>query len=114
MSEFFSTFNTFIDTIILIGGGSVFFAFLIYWHSDKSTRFDIRDLLIDSKTKELSLYKVGQLLALIISTWVLVHETRAGKLSEWLFGLYMIAWSGINMVNKYLTKSDKSDQSETK
>ena len=86
---------------------------LTYWHVDKTTRFDIRDLLIDSTTKELSLYKVGQLAALAVSTWVLIHETRAGKLTEWLFGLYMVAWSGTNLIKKYLDKSDNGTPADT-
>lgn len=106
MKEVFSTILTYIDLIVLVVGSGVGLGVLVYWHIDKETRFDIRDLLIDSTTKELSLYKVGQLMALIFSTWVLVHETRSGKLSEWLFGSYMIAWSGANLIKKYLDKSD--------
>lgn len=85
---------------------------IIYWHVDKSSRFDLRDLLIDSKTKELSVYKAGQLAALIASTYILLHETRAGRLTESLFGLYMVAWSGVNMVNKYLTQKEDKTKGE--
>lgn len=106
MTEFLTIFNKHLDSIILLGGFFGFLFLMVYWHADKNTHFDIRDLLIDSKTKELSLYKVGQLVALIISTWVLVHETRAGRLSEYLYAGYMIAWSGTNLIKKYLEKSE--------
>jgi hypothetical protein len=109
MTEFFATINTYIDLIVLLGGAAVFAYLMVYWHLDKKTRFDVRDLIIDSATKELSLYKVGQLVALIISTWILIYETRAGKLTEWLFGSYMIAWSGANLIKKYLEKPESKN-----
>lgn len=110
MIEFFVTINTYLDLIILIGGTALAVAVMVYWHRDTTTRFDLRDLLIDSTTKELSLYKVGQLAALVFSTWVLIHETRAGKLTDWLFGSYMLAWSGANLVKKFLDKSDSGSE----
>jgi hypothetical protein len=79
--------------------------FLLYWHFDKSTKFDVRDLMIDKETDRLSLYKIGQFFALLVSTWILIHETRNGRLSEWLFAFYMAAWSGANLMNKYLDKT---------
>lgn len=77
---------------------------LIYWHADKRTDFDLRDLMIDVKTGKLAVLKVGQLASLMVSTWVLIHETRAGKLSEWLFSAYMLVWSGSDLVKRYIDK----------
>ena len=89
----------------LIAIVSVFaIAVFVYWHVDKTTRFDIRDLLVDKKTGRLSLYKIGQFFALVVSTWVLVRETNSDRLTEWLFIAYMVAWSGANLANKYLDK----------
>ena len=96
------------DTLALIFFATVLCAFLIYWHLDSSTRFDIRDLMVDKKTQRLSLYKIGQFFALLVSTWVLIYETRNGRLSEWLFIAYMAAWSGANLANKYLDRTNKN------
>jgi hypothetical protein len=90
----------------LIGVILVCMSLIFLWHFDKKTRFDLRDLLIDGKTKELSIYKTGQFVALIVSTWIILHETNAGKLSEWLFGFYMITWSGTNLARKYLERKE--------
>jgi hypothetical protein len=69
----------------LVVGLTILLIVLVYWHMSSDVRFDLRDLLIDSKTKELSLSKTGQFLALLISTWVLMYETRAGRLTHWLY-----------------------------
>jgi hypothetical protein len=97
----------------LVVGLTILLIVLVYWHMSSDVRFDLRDLLIDSKTKELSLSKTGQFLALLISTWVLMYETRAGRLTDWLFTGYMLAWAGANSLNKYLEQKNGSSQSST-
>ena len=92
------------DSLVFAVGFSLFLMLLVYWHIDKATRFDIRDLLVDKKTGRLSLYKIGQFFALIVSTWVIVRETNSDRLTEWLFIAYMAAWSGANLANKYLDR----------
>ena len=94
-----------LDNVVLLIASVVLCGFLLYWHFDKATKFDVRDLMVDKETDRLSLYKIGQFFALLVSTWVLIHETRNGRLSEWLFAFYMAAWSGANLVNKYLDKT---------
>jgi len=102
------------DSALLLVCASITFAFLAYWHWDKSTNFDIRDLLVDKRTKRLSLNKIGQFFALLVSTWVLIYETRSGRLTEWLFISYMVAWSGANLANKYIEgKNKKQDEIQT-
>jgi hypothetical protein len=92
--------------VLIVTSIGIFFL-LVYWHLDKTTRFDLRDLLIDSKDGQLSLFKVGQVLALMVSTWVLINETRNARLTEFLFIGYMVAWSGANVLSKYMnTKND--------
>lgn len=78
---------------------------LLVWHIREDTAFDLRTaLMVDDK---FSLYKVGQLLALLTSTWIIIYQTRHGQLTDWLFTGYMLAWSGANLFSKYLdyTKS---------
>ena len=91
-----------IDTIVLGIGSIVLLGFLIYWHLDSKTHFDVRDLMVDHRTKNLSLNKIGQLFALLVSTWIIIHETRVGRLSEFLFTGYMAVWSGASILSKYM------------
>ena len=70
----------------------------------KADTFDLRWLLVDTKTNKVSLSKTGQLIALIVSSWALIYETRNGNLTEWLFGAYMISWAGANIANKVTEK----------
>lgn len=68
------------------------------WHRD-DTRFDLRDLLTDKGSQRVSLSKFGQFMALLVSTWALVFEVTAGRLSEWLFTAYMLAWAGAQVAS---------------
>ena len=98
-----------IDLVVLAIGSIILMGFLIYWHLDKETRFDVRDLMVDHRTKILSLNKIGQLFALLVSTWIIIHETRLGRLSEFLFTGYMAVWSGASILSKYIDNKRKTD-----
>lgn len=74
---------------------------LFLWHRHPDA-FDLRHLLTDSRSNRVSLRKCGQLFALLLSSWVLIHETRAGRLSEWLFIGYLAAWTGANLAAKWI------------
>jgi hypothetical protein len=83
---------------------AVAFALILYLWQRSDDEFDLRHLIVDSATSRVSLFKLGQFIALIVSTWALVHETRRGFLTEWLFAMYMIAWAGANIANKVTEK----------
>jgi hypothetical protein len=93
-----------IDTIILLFASILIGILLWIWHNDSTTRFDLTELITDSKTNRTSLMKLGQTLALLVSTWVLIYETREGRLTEWLFLSYMGIWSGANLARKWMDK----------
>lgn len=76
---------------------------LISWHTSKD-QFDLRWLIVDSTTEKVSLFKTGQLVALLTSTWAFIHEVRGNHLSEWLFFAYVAAWGGVNIANKIVSK----------
>ena len=81
-------------------------AFLIVlglWQHRDDT-FDLRWLLVDSKTSKVSLFKTGQLIALIVSSWALIFETRNGNLTEWLYLAYIATWSGANVASKVVER----------
>lgn len=98
-----------IDTIALMLATFGLLIVLWGWHSSDGVRFNLTEMLIDSKTNRVSLMKCGQALALLISTWVLIHETRAGRLTEYLFVGYMVAWSGANLAKRWIDR-DKKEQ----
>lgn len=91
--------------------GIGFFSLLFYWHS-RNDSFDLRWLLVDTKTNKVSLFKLGQLVALCVSSWALVHQTINNVLTEWLFTGYMIAWAGANIAKKFLDKDKLTDTSK--
>lgn len=91
------------DTYILLLAALVFALLLSYWQRTDA-EFDLRWLLVDTVTGKVSLFKLGQFVALVVSTWVLVYETRRGMLTEWLFGFYMAAWAGANIANKFVER----------
>ena len=98
-----------IDTIALMLATFGLLIVLWGWHSSHGVRFNLTEMPIDSTTNRVSLMKCGQALALLISTWVLIHETRAGRLTEYLFVGYMVAWSGANLAKRWIDR-DKKEQ----
>ena len=101
-----------VDLIVLTIGMIVVVGFLIYWHLDTKTHFDVRDLMVDHRTKILSLNKIGQLFALLVSTWIIIHETRLGRLTEFLFTGYMAVWSGSSLLSKYLDNRKNNQENK--
>jgi hypothetical protein len=77
-----------------------------WWHYKRDVRFDIKDIIVDTSTGKVSLYKIGQVVALIISTWIIIHETKNNRLSEWLFLSYMAIWSGTNLAKAIIEKNN--------
>lgn len=87
---------------LVLGLGTIFaLLLLLMWHRSPDS-FDIRHLLVDSKTDRVSLMKCGQLMALLVSTWVLVRETQHDRLTEWLFTGYMVTWAGTNLLKRWI------------
>ena len=91
---------------------------LMRWHNDDS-KFDLREILIDKDTGTVSIHRVGQFTALAVSTVLIIHEATKGRLSEWLFTGYMVAWAGTSLINQWLKKdthisSSNVSKSETK
>lgn len=92
-----------LDPLAIILGLAVIAAVVIGWRAthNKDTRFDFEELFLDELGRT-SLYKLGQFIALVFSTWGFVYLTLEYKLSEWYFTAYMLAWAGANVANKYV------------
>jgi hypothetical protein len=109
------TFPSIDGTILqLVFGGFIFlFLLLLYGHariSDKSkaSKFSFEDIFIDS-TGKTSIDKIGQFLALIVSTWAFIYYTMAYKLTEWIFWGYMVTWAAAKATNKWLEIKKNAD-----
>lgn len=98
-----------VDLLVLVCASLIFLILVYLWHTSHDVEFDVKTLLVDGETKRFSLYKFGQFVALCVSTWILIYETRNNRLSEWLFTFYMVAWSGVNLANKYVDKISNKD-----
>jgi len=96
------------DTLTLIAGLLIFISILFVWHVSKKTPFDLQYALIEDG--KFSLSKFGQFVALGVSSWVMVYQTRHGQMSEWLFTGYMLAWAGANFASKWLAKDKSTDK----
>lgn len=92
---------------VLFGIGNAAFAFiLLRWHHNNGP-FDFRTTLMERN--RISLSRLGQLTALVVSTGVIVHETVKGRLTEWLLLAYMGAWAGTYIAKKFAPSKGPED-----
>ena len=92
---------------VLFGLGNAAFALiLLRWHAGDGP-FDFRYTLMERG--RISLSRLGQLTALVVSTGVIVHETVKGRLSEWLLLAYMGAWAGTYIAKKFAPSKAPED-----
>lgn len=91
--------NPMAAALLLMIGFSLCVLFVIQARKDN---FDLRWLITDEQTKQPSLHKFGQLVALTMSSWGFVYETLQGRMTEWYFTAYMVAWAGAELANRYI------------
>jgi hypothetical protein len=66
--------------------------------------FDLRAVIADDAGKP-SVHKIGQLTALVLSTWQLVYLTIHNQMTVEYFGLYMGVWAAAQTADKWISKS---------
>lgn len=78
---------------------------LLKWHLCSSP-FDFAASLIDPPTPgSVSLSRLGQLTALVVSSDVLLYTTIKNQaVQEWMFAAYMAAWAGTYVAVKWAPK----------
>lgn len=64
-------------------------------HTATDNNFDIKYLLIDDATDRVSLKKFGALVALIISSWIVLFMTVKGQMTEGILGLFLFVWAAV-------------------
>jgi hypothetical protein len=97
------------DLMGVLLGLLILLAGLLAWRADKSEKsnFRLEDLVLDTKTGLASLSKVGQFIALSVSTWAFAYLTISGKLTEWFYTTYMMAWAGTSLAHKWIDQQEK-------
>lgn len=64
--------------------------------------FDLRHLIADPDSGKIDRFAFGYIVALVISSWLMLFYANAGKLTwEW-FGLYIGVWAVPKLVEKWL------------
>ncbi len=98
--------------LIVVAAGIWMLVTLVIWHTEDS-QFDLRHILVDAKTDRVSLHKLGQFVALIMSSLVFWYETMHDRLSEWLFTGYMVAWAGTALAKRWIDTKSKKEKDES-
>jgi hypothetical protein len=86
------------------------------WRAHKGNNlFDIKDFLMDPNTNRASINKLGQLIAMLVTSFGFIYLILHNGLSEMYFGLYAgLLGGGLNSLNKGIdTFSNKSDNSSS-
>lgn len=107
--EFFSTTQWDFPAVVAGIFGAWILVVLVRWHTEDS-RFDLRHILIDGGTNRVSLHKLGQFVALIVSTIVLWYEMLHARLTEWLFAGYMFTWTGALLAKRWIDRPQPGGQ----
>ena len=91
-----------LSLIVLLVGALLAALLLRHWqHSHPD--FDLSDLLTGDNGK-VSLSKFGQAAALAVSTWGFVVMVQQGKMTEYYFIGYMVAWTGAKLIQSGIDK----------
>lgn len=75
------------------------FGWFVY-HLRKSDTASPLDLITSPDTGRLSSAKIGQLVGVIASTWVIIIQASSGQLSESIFFLYLAYIAGVDLTGK--------------
>lgn len=89
------------------------FVFLIITvkHSEKHD-VDATSLIIENG--EISLSKMGQVVALITSTWAIFYLIVEGKMTAEIFAIYICAWGAVSFSENYLRMKSRMNDSDNK
>ena len=72
------------------------------YHIRKDRRANPLDLITTPDTGRLSAAKIGQMVGVVVSSWVIISATSAGKLSAELFLVYLAYTAGVDLFGKFL------------
>lgn len=70
---------------------------------NRGSKFDFAQAFLSDDGKT-SMARIGQFVALSVSTWAFVYMTSQGKLTEWFFNGYMLVWAATGISNKFIDR----------
>ena len=73
--------------------------------------FDLRSVISDDKGQP-DIHKIGQLTALVFSTWLLIYLALHGTMNEGYFGTYMGIWAAAQAADKWIGRRSDPPSSE--
>jgi hypothetical protein len=100
---------THLELVLAIVLGLVAVA-LVMVTRDRRNPASLLQLVVEARTGRISLSRVGQLVALIVSSWGFVALVKTDKLTEWYFTSYMLAWAGSRLASQYLDGRKRSEE----
>lgn len=109
--DFFTGMTWDWPALVVAGAGIWLVLTLIVWHSEDSP-FDLRHVIVEPRTERVSLHRLGQFVALAVSTMVLWYEMMHARLTEWLFMGYMAAWAGAALAKRWIDTKAKNREVE--
>lgn len=79
--------------VIIVGFLLAGLGLYILWRAQKSrtSPIDLAHLLVD-RDGHTSLRQAGECLALLVTSWIVLWLTVSDKLTEGIFGVYIVAW----------------------
>mgnify|MGYP000187966375 CR=1 FL=1 len=107
---------------IILAGFFIFFIYIVNKASkDKHNPLNWADMFLDSKTKKMSLTKVGNFWGIGISSWIVIYfaqkipPDKIADLYSYIFGIWMAFLLGTYSVSNVLKAKDpeaKKDEDE--
>jgi hypothetical protein len=81
----------------------------VLWRVQRSPKnIDFVDLLLDTDGKA-SWTKITAIGAFAVASWAFVALVQQGKMTEWLFGLYIAVYSGVPVAYKFIASRQPID-----
>ena len=75
--------------VVLLVMSLVIIATVVSWHFDKKEDFHLQQVLIDNVSGKIVIEKVGYMVALAVSTWIMITLTIFGKMTEGYLAGYL-------------------------
>jgi hypothetical protein len=80
----------------------------VVWKAQTRADFDFAEMLQDDSHKASAL-RLGVLGSFAISSWIVLHDTLAGTISDWQFGVYLGVWSGAKVAETFAQRMGKKE-----
>ncbi len=95
----------------LLGVLGLFLLRIAYKLQRTTDNIDFKMLII-GKDNQVSLIKLMQFVAFIVTTWVVIVYTVRGQLTDWLFLAYFAVASGTQVANRFASPDPTIQQTD--